>query len=84
MSIHVPAVSVFSPTSRPMFLLIAMDMQLLFHLRSLPFLGRMIGSAALQEVQKRGQRKAFSSVTRDDKINRLAADYHSFHVPGYC
>ena len=38
---------------------------------------RVSGFRTLQEVQRRGQWKAFSSVTRDDKSSRLAADYRS-------
>ena len=37
----------------------------------------MRGFRTLQEVQKRGQWRAVSSVTRDDKGSRLAADCHS-------
>ena len=38
---------------------------------------RVRGVRTLQEVQTRGQWKAFSSVTRYDKSSRLAADCHS-------
>ena len=38
---------------------------------------RVRGFRTLQEVQIRGQWKAFSSVTRYDKSSRLAAGYHS-------
>ena len=37
---------------------------------------RVRGFRSLQEVQKRGQWKAFSSVTRYDESSRLATDYH--------
>ena len=39
------------------------------------------GFRTLQEVQRRGQWKAFSSFTRYHKSSRLAADYHSLPCP---
>ena len=42
---------------------------------------RVRGFRTVQEVQRRGQWKAFSSVTRYDKSIRLAADYHSLPRP---
>ena len=41
---------------------------------------RVRGFRTLQEVQRRGQWKAFSSVTRYDKSSRQA-DYHSLPRP---
>ena len=41
---------------------------------------RVRGFRTLQEVQKRGQWRAFSSVARYDKSSRLAADCHSLFL----
>ena len=42
---------------------------------------RVRGFGTLQEVQRRGQWKAYRSVTRYDKSSRLEADYHSLPRP---